>query len=157
MSEEATPEQQAKNTRSIAGMFLAVGTVLCCSFNMVPGWGMDWNAQWCLIAVAITGAIGGCFFSVAEMSPEVSLPIRVLIGLIAGPIASVGALIALMQLLDRMDVIPKIVYAITLLVGAVPGMLIGRGLGFVATKVFDRTPPSSPTSTTTLPPTTEAE
>jgi hypothetical protein len=106
--------QQPTRGQSIGGAIFGLSIVFC-SMEMVPGWGifhLNWPPGAFYLIMLICGGVSGLFFAA-----EYPLP-----GLIAGAISGLGALYAIALVLENVDSVYDVFLVIAGLVGALPGV-----------------------------------
>jgi hypothetical protein len=95
-------------------LIVAVLTLVFCSMEMVPGWGifkLNWDRATFYLIVATTGALAG------SISAK-----RRLLGMAAGALAMMGALFCTALVLDHVQSVPKVVLVLAGGIGALPGV-----------------------------------
>jgi hypothetical protein len=113
-----------------AAFLTAVITLVVCSREMVPGWGifhLSWERSTFYFIAATVGAIAG-----AILAPH-RLP-----GLISGALTMTGALFCSALVLDHVDRIPTIVLVIVEGIGAIPGFALYLGYAWVYNRMFGK-------------------
>jgi hypothetical protein len=116
-------------------MWLFMVPLVVSSLEMNPGWGLfhlDWPPAVFYAIVGVTSAAAG-FIGIEEYR----IP-----GLVAGPVAGVGALLASSMLLSNVESTSNIVIVFAELIGALPGI----GLFYVLKAIQDRTRSGSQSS-----------
>lgn len=122
----------ANNRLAKVGLWVALLPNIFCSAEMVPGWGFNLGLSHTLLyVIALTGgAIGGGLMGGRYF----------LAGIAGGLLGSLGALWAVVAYLAAVDTSYSAIMAIVALAGALPGIGLGIGLGYLQKRLTERPP-----------------
>jgi len=115
---------------SFAAILMAVITLVVCSREMVPGWGLlhlGWERSTFYLIAGTVGAIAGII-----LDPH-RLP-----GLISGALMMAGALFCAALVLDHVERIPNVILVIVEGIGALPGFALYLGYAWVYNHTFGK-------------------
>jgi hypothetical protein len=122
MSMNASPHQPTAGQKA-AGVIAGLSIVFC-SMEMVPGWGMfnlDWPPAVFYGIMAVCGALAGVIGAAEHRLP----------GLVGGLIAGPSSLFAVGYVLAHVTVTHNIVLVLVAMIGALPGLAVFKVLAAI--------------------------
>jgi hypothetical protein len=112
----ASAAEQSLPRATTAALVVAVITLIICSTEMVPGWGLiglGWDkSTFYLIGVGVGAAAGVVIGKYRVM------------GAVSGAVAMAGALFCTGIVLDNMNTVPKMLLVLAGGIGALPGVIV---------------------------------
>lgn len=135
----AAPHQPTGGQKA-AGLIAGLSIVFC-SMEMVPGWGifnLDWPPTVFYAIMAVSGAIAGIVGAADHRIP----------GLIGGLIAGPSALFAVGYVLAHVTVTYNIILVLVAMLGALPGFAVYKVLAAIQDAIMPTRPafPADPTT-----------
>jgi hypothetical protein len=135
----ASPHQPSKG-QTAAGLIAGLSIVFC-SMEMVPGWGifhLDWPPTAFYAIMAASGAIAGICGATDHRIP----------GLIGGVIAGPSALLAVGYVLAHVTVTYNVILVLVAMLGALPGFAVYKVLSAIQDAIVPARPafPADPTT-----------